>query len=76
LPPSIKEEVQKDIYGQIIRSKKFFRLILSDNIIDELALKMKERTIGPEEIIYKEGELGDKIYFILKGEVEIYLNIK
>jgi len=52
LPKSIKEEVQKDIYGQIIRGKKFFRLIFSDNFIDELALKMKEKTIGPEQIIY------------------------
>jgi len=25
-------------------------------LIDELALKMKEITMGPEEIIYKEGE--------------------
>jgi hypothetical protein len=46
----------KDIYGQIIRSKKFFRLIFSNDFIDELALKMKEKIIGPEELIYKEGE--------------------
>jgi len=25
-------------------------------LLDELALKMKETIIGPEEIIYKEGE--------------------
>ena len=50
LAPSLREEVLKDIYGQIIRSKKFFRLIFSNNFIDELALKMKEKVIGP--VIY------------------------
>jgi len=28
---------------------------------------MKEVTMGPEEVIYKEKEEGKKIYFILKG---------
>jgi len=31
-------------------------LIFSNAFIDELALKMKEKIIGPEEVIYKEGE--------------------
>lgn len=76
LAPSLRDEVLKDIYGQIIRSKKFFRLIFSNNFIDELALKMKEKVIGPEELIYKEGESGDKIYFIVRGKVEMFLNVE
>jgi len=31
-------------------------LYFSDKLIDELALKMKEKTIGPEEVIYTEGD--------------------
>jgi len=42
LAPSLRDEVLKDIYGQIIRSKKLFRLIFSSEFLDELALKMKE----------------------------------
>ena len=51
-------------------------MYFSDNLIDELALKMKEVTMGPEEVIYKEKDDGEKIYFILKGCVEIFLNIE
>lgn len=29
---------------------------------------MKEMRLGPEEIIFRENEPGNKIYFILKGE--------
>jgi CRP-like cAMP-binding protein len=37
---------------------------------------MKEKVIGPEELIYKEGESGDKIYFIVRGKVEMFLNVE
>lgn len=30
---------------------------------------MKECLYGPDEIIYNEKDLGDKIYFLIKGEV-------
>jgi len=51
-------------------------LIFSGEFIDELALKMKEKIYGPEEIIYKEMEPGDKIYFITKGKFGMFLNIE
>ena len=66
----------KDIYGQIIRRKKLFKLIFSSDFIDELALIMKEKIYGPEEIIYKEVEVGDKIYFITREKVKTFLNIE
>ena len=37
---------------------------------------MKEKIYGPEEIIYKEGDPGDKIDFITRGKVEMFLNIE
>ena len=59
-----------------MRRKKLFKLIFSSEFIDELALKMKEKIYGPEKIIYKEMEPGDKIYFITKGKIEMFLNIE
>jgi len=32
--------------------------------------------MGPEEDIYQQGQLGDKIYFIVKGKVEVFLDIE
>ena len=37
---------------------------------------MNEIIIGPEEIIYKEGDDSERYYFIIKGNVEMFLNIK
>jgi len=75
LAPSLREEVLKDIYRKIIQSKKFFKLFFSINFIDDLALRMNEIIVGPEEVIYKEGDDGERLYFIIKGKVEMFLNI-
>lgn len=34
---------------------------------------MEEIILGPNEEIYKEGTQNDKIYFLRKGEVSIYV---
>ncbi len=51
---SLKMEVYEDIYGKILNSKKIFKLNFSQNFIQALAPKLKEKRLGPEEIIYKE----------------------
>lgn len=37
---------------------------------------MKEKRFGPEEVIFKQGEEGSTLFFITKGEVELYFPIK
>ena len=37
---------------------------------------MNEIIIGPEEVIYKEGDDGERLFFIIKGNVEMFLNIE
>jgi CRP-like cAMP-binding protein len=34
---------------------------------------MEERLYGPGEIIYNENDEDDKIYFLLKGEIELFV---
>lgn len=38
-------------------------------------MEMKTLTLGPEIDLYNEIDNDDKVYFILKGEVEIYINL-
>ncbi len=66
-----REEVYKEFYGKILHSKKLFRFNFSEKFIDELSLRMKEVIIGPGENIYKEGDNDSRIFFIIKGEVEL-----
>ena len=37
---------------RVLKSKKIFSLNFSKNFINELALMLKEKKLGPEEILY------------------------
>lgn len=39
--------------------------------IDNLSVKMKEKTIGLHEYVYKEGDSSEYIYFLLRGQLEV-----
>lgn len=65
LTGQLKNEVLIDVYGRILKSKKMFALNFSDSFLNQLALKMTEKKFGPEDIIYKEKEIIDALYFVL-----------
>lgn len=60
----LKSEVLKDIYGKLLRSKKLFKLNFD---VESLSIKIKEKTVGLNEFVYKEEDESDHIYFLLKG---------
>ena len=41
--------------------------------LKQVALNMDETLYGPEEIIFKKGETDSKIFFIVKGSVELFM---
>ena len=65
LAKSLKEEILKDTYGRILRQKKLFHLIFSDEFLEELALTMKEKVTGPV-LLFK-----FKIFMIFLGRNNI-----
>ena len=68
LEDNLKSEVLKNIYGKILSSKKLFKLNFN---VENLAIIVKEKTVGVHEYVYKEGDLGDNIFFLLRGSLEI-----
>jgi len=46
---------------------------LPDDAIAELAGKLERQSLGPNEILFREGDLSDALFIIDKGEVNIYL---
>jgi hypothetical protein len=34
---------------------------------------MKELTLSPDEIVFKIDDIDERLYFVYKGEIEIYL---
>ena len=35
---------------------------------------MKEKRFAPDEIVFNENDLIDKLYFLAEGDVEIFIN--
>ncbi|KAL4466922.1 hypothetical protein ABPG74_010519 [Tetrahymena malaccensis] len=71
LPQSLKEEVYSDVYGRVLNQKKIFNLHFSPQFLKELSLVIRERRLGPEEVLFKEKERSDSIFFVMKGKVQM-----
>ncbi|EAS00879.2 MFS transporter (macronuclear) [Tetrahymena thermophila SB210] len=74
LSENLKEEIQKDFYGRILQSTKIFSSKFSQQFLNQVSLHFKEKVLGPGEIVFRQQSYGENdIYFILKGQVEIFL---
>lgn len=41
----------RDIYSKVLSNIKIFKLNFSSEFLDELALSLKEKRLGPDEVI-------------------------
>ncbi|KAL4499106.1 hypothetical protein ABPG72_017008 [Tetrahymena utriculariae] len=73
LPTSIKQDVQIDMYGNLIKKQKLFYLNFSKETLEKLALVVSEINAGPGEVIYKPNDSPDILYIVLSGQIEIYI---
>lgn len=62
---------QIDIF-QHLKSISFFNF-LPENVINVLAREVEVEVFPKQSIIITQGQLGDKIYFLLEGKAEAYL---
>lgn len=78
LSSSLRAEILKSIYYKTFKKDiPFFADNFSDDCIDSLMLRAKEVSFAPEELIFRQNEIEDPcLYFIIKGKVEIYLDLK
>ncbi|EAS05442.2 cation channel family protein (macronuclear) [Tetrahymena thermophila SB210] len=73
---SLRDEVNREYFGKFLNDIKLFRLNFSMEFIMKLTSHVKEKTFGPNEIIFSEGDLDRTFYFICSGQVQLYLNNK
>ncbi|KRX08375.1 Cyclic nucleotide-binding protein [Pseudocohnilembus persalinus] len=72
IPKSVSKDIFIDYYGRVLTQSKFFKDgKYSLGIVNEVAEKMKEITIGPGTQIYKQGEVNQKFYFLIEGTLQI-----
>jgi len=70
LPRPMKLEIMSELTGDLTKTVPLFNLC-SPALMNELLLSLKVETYPPDNIVAGEGEVGNDIFFISKGELEI-----
>lgn len=70
LPPAIRMDVELHLRRDIVAKVPFFRGA-DNNMIRALVARLKPRIALPGEYLIHRGEIGDSMYFIASGSVEV-----
>jgi CRP-like cAMP-binding protein len=65
----LKEEVLIDIYKRVLKKSKFLRENFTEQTINKLCTRIKEKKFVPEEVIIQQGEVASKLIFLLSGSI-------
>jgi len=68
-------KVYSEYYGRVLRGIKMFYLNFTHEFLLELSIFMKEKTLGPGEEIFKQGEDNDTFFIINRGQVEFEVEL-
>ncbi|EAR83665.2 cyclic nucleotide-binding domain protein (macronuclear) [Tetrahymena thermophila SB210] len=72
-PLSLRRSLFQDFFGKILTSNKYIPNHLSHSFINELSQSMEEVIIQPGKQFVQEGEMQSKVYFLIKGQVDIFI---
>lgn len=70
LPPSLKIEISMHLNRDIIEKVPLFKGA-TDEFIRDIVSVLKAHVFTPGDFIVRKGELGDEMYFISRGSVEV-----
>ena len=70
LPPSLQAEVAVCLNLQLLEKVEFLKQAPSE-LISALAMRLQQKLFRPGDIIFRSGNIGDSMYFISRGTVEI-----
>lgn len=70
LPPAIRGDVEMHLRRDIVSKVPFFRGA-DNNMLRALVARLKPRIAIPGERIIRKGEIGDSMYFIASGSVDV-----
>ena len=70
LPPSLQAEVAVCLNRQLLEKVEFLKQAPPE-LISALAMRLQQKLFRPGDIIFRSGNIGDSMYFISRGTVEI-----
>ena len=62
-----------DKYVEFLKTVSFFSH-LDTQYLEELARYCREKTYSPGELIFREGDVADRFFILMEGEVEVWKN--
>ncbi|KAL4505470.1 hypothetical protein ABPG72_002532 [Tetrahymena utriculariae] len=74
LPSSLKNEVLLQTNNEAIQSISLFSNFSSD-CQKEISLNIKQKYFKPDELIFNENEINDKLFYVISGNVQTTLGI-
>ncbi|EAR84612.2 cation channel family protein (macronuclear) [Tetrahymena thermophila SB210] len=74
LSPYLQSQINMNSYYPFLNKTNIFKLNFKNSILVNSSLKMKELTFGPGQIIFNENDCDNRIFYILKGEVQLSYN--
>ncbi|KAL4499048.1 hypothetical protein ABPG72_016950 [Tetrahymena utriculariae] len=76
LSKRLRDVVYKEYYGRILIQYKLFSRKFSEKFLKTLSLYMREQTLGPGEVLYNEGELDQRLFYVQSGQIELYTDLQ
>lgn len=71
ISPSLRQEVTKNIFSHVVIKNPIFSG--NDELINYLVKFLDTSLYLPEDIIIKQGELAEYLFFLARGEVEVFI---
>ena len=73
LPESVRRNLIVQICKQFRDDFSFFRK-MKENVVMPLHLLMRQFMVAKDELILREGDVAREVYFLILGEVSVYVN--
>jgi hyperpolarization activated cyclic nucleotide-gated potassium channel 2 len=71
LSEPLRDEVNMIVIGKILQHYKLFR-VFETSFIAGLTKSVKFEFFAPQDVIFNQGEVGETIYFVKSGSVDLY----
>lgn len=71
LSDPLRDEIFANVHGMVLKLYRLFEKY-EGAFTTQLSRMLESETFGPDDKIIEEGELSQKMYFIISGEVDVY----
>jgi voltage-gated potassium channel len=70
LPEGLRLELLTFLKQDMIKNLDLFHKV-SDKFVSDFAMNLKEIVITPDEYLFHEGDIGKRVFFVIKGELVV-----